>query len=329
MVSRHALVTGATGGLGRALVGELLGQGYRVTATGRDARIGAALGTRFVAADLVTDPIEPLVKGVDAVFHLAALSSPWGTAETFRQINVDATERLLRASRNAGCSAFVYASTPSIYAERRDRIGLTEDSPVAARFANDYTATKYAAENLVLAADTPAFRTVSLRPRAIVGPHDNVLLPRLMRAARRGRFPLPGGGHALIEPTDIRDAALAFAAADRRRDRAGGHAINISGGDPRPLRQLLDLLFARMGADVRYIAVPAGLALAVAGAMERVAALLPGRPEPPATRYTIMTLAYSQTLCLDRANTLLDWSPRHNVEAMVDHALRPRESCDA
>ncbi len=329
MVSRHALVTGATGGLGRALVGELIAQGYQVTATGRDARIGVALGTRFIAADLVTDPIEPLIEGVDTVFHLAALSSPWGSAEAFRRINIDATERLLRAARGAGCGAFVYASTPSIYAECRDRIGLTEDSPVAARFANDYAATKYAAERLVLATDTPAFRTVALRPRAIVGPHDNVLLPRLMRAATRGRFPLPGGGRALIEPTDVRDATLAFVAAARWRDRAGGHAINISGGDPRPLRQLLDLLFARMDAGVRYTNVPTGLALAMAGAMERVATLLPSRPEPPATRYTIMTLAYSQTLCLDRANTLLDWTPRHNVEAMVDHALKPRESSDA
>ncbi|MGY4398361.1 nucleoside-diphosphate-sugar epimerase [Sphingomonas sp. UYAg733] len=328
-MSRHALVTGATGGLGRALVGELVAQGYRVTATGRDARIGAELGARFIGADIVTDPIEPLVEHVDTVFHLAALSSPWGSADAFRRINVDATERLLRASRDAGCGAFVYASTPSIYTECRDRIGLTEDSPVAARFANDYAATKYAAERLVLAADAPGFRTMALRPRAIIGPHDTVLLPRLLRAAARGRFPLPRGGQALIEPTDVRDAVSAFVAADRWCYRAGGHAINIAGGDPRPLRQLLDLLFARMGAGVRYTSVSTGLALAVATAMERVAMLLPGRPEPPATRYTIMALAYSQTMGLDRAKMLLDWTPRHNVEAMVDHALKPRESCDA
>ncbi|MFX5210832.1 NAD-dependent epimerase/dehydratase family protein, partial [Acinetobacter baumannii] len=90
-------------------------------------------------------------------------------------------------------------------------------------------ATKFAAERLVIAADAPGFRTVAIRPRAIVGPHDTVLLPRVLRAARQGRFPLPGGGASLIEPTDVRDAAAAFVAADRHRAQAGGRAVNVSG----------------------------------------------------------------------------------------------------
>lgn len=316
-------MTGATGGLGRELVAQLLAAGYRVRATGRDASIGARLGTEFVAADLTSDPVAPLVAGLDVVFHLAALSSPWGRRAAFQAINVVATERLLAAARGV-CDAFVHASTPSVYAEPRHRIGLREDSPVATRFANDYAATKYAAERAVLAADAPGFRTVAIRPRAIIGPHDTVLLPRLVRAARRGRFPLPGGGQALIEPTDVRDAAAAFVAADRARDAAGGKVINISGGDPRPVRDMLELLFARLGRTPAVTDVPTGLALAIAGTMEAVAAILPGRPEPPATRYTVMTFAFSQTMALTRARDLLGWESRYDVEAMIAHALPER-----
>ncbi|MBB4841265.1 nucleoside-diphosphate-sugar epimerase [Sphingomonas kyeonggiensis] len=320
-MTRHALVTGATGGLGRELVGQLRAVGYQVRATGRDRAIGARLGAEFLPADLVTDPLEPLLGGVDVVFHLAALSSPWGSRAAFEAINITATRRLADAARAVGCEGLVYASTPSIYAEPRDRIGLTEDSPVGPRFANDYAATKYAAERLVLAADAPGFRSVAIRPRAIVGPHDTVLLPRILRAGRRGRFPLPGGGRALIEPTDVRDAAAAFVAADRRLAAAGGQAINISGGDPRPVRELLGQLFARIGSAPRLVTVPTGLAMTMAGAMERVAALLPGRPEPPVTRYSVMTFGFSQTMQLDRARDLLDWVPRHGIEAMIAHAL--------
>lgn len=320
-MSRHALVTGATGGLGREVVRQLLAGGYRVTATGRDTFIGAELGTTFVAADLARCSLDDLVANVDVVFHLAALSSPWGRFEDFQSINVEVTADLLTAAHAAGTSSFVYASTPSIYAEARDRIGLTEASPVAVRFANAYAATKYAGECAVLAAHTDEFRTIAIRPRAIVGPHDTVLLPRLMRTAKRWRFPLPGGGHALIEPTDVRDAAAAFLAADARREQAGGRAINISGGDPRAVRSLLGIIFAQTGQDVRYASVPIGIAMAAAGAMEQIAALLPNRPEPPATRYMVKTLAFSQTMRLDLAKSLLDWTPRHNVEAMVAHAL--------
>ncbi len=320
-MSRRVLVTGATGGLGRELVSQLRAAGYQVRATGRDRAIGAQLEAEFLPADLVTDPLEPLLDDVDMVFHLAALSSPWGSRAAFEAINVTATRRLVDAARAAGCEGLVYASTPSIYAEPRDRIGLTEDSPVGPRFANAYAATKYAAERLVLAADAPGFRTVAIRPRAIVGPHDTVLLPRILRAGRRGRFPLPGGGNALIEPTDVRDAAAAFVAAGRRLATAGGQAINISGGDPQPVRALLGQLFVRIGSAPLLVAVPTGLALAVAGAMERVAALLPGRPEPPVTRYSVMTFGFSQTMQLDRARDLLDWVPRHRIEAMIAHAL--------
>jgi nucleoside-diphosphate-sugar epimerase len=321
---RRALVTGATGGLGRTLVPMLVQAGYDVTATGRNAEVGSELaagGARFVAADLLGGAPHSLVRQQDVVFHLAALSSPWGRPADFAAINVRATQALLDAARDSGCGAFVYASTPSIYASPQDRLGLIETSAVAHPFANDYAATKYAAEQLVLAAHSPAFQTVALRPRAIVGPHDTVLLPRLLRAARRGRMPLPNGGRALIELTDVRDAAAAFLAADRHLPQAAGHALNISGGQPRRLDDLLRRIFARRGMSVRLVPVPARPALTVARMMELVCAALPGRPEPPATRYTVMSLAYSQTFNLSAAHELLGWAPRFSPEEAIDAAL--------
>ncbi|HMA50979.1 MAG TPA: NAD-dependent epimerase/dehydratase family protein, partial [Magnetospirillaceae bacterium] len=293
---RRALITGATGGLGRVLVPLLLENGYAVRATGRDSTIGAELasqGAQFYAADLAeTDPA-PMTSGIDVVFHLAALSSPWGRREIFHAVNVEATRRLLAAAKSAGCSAFIYASTPSIYAERRNRLGITERADLPARFANDYAATKFAAERAVLSADEPGFRTLALRPRAIVGQFDTVLLPRLLRAARLGRIMIPGDGKALIELTDARDVAAAFLAADRTG--AHGQAVNISGGQPRPLHALLERIFAELGLSVALRRLPVPIALAAASLAETVAALLPGRPEPPVTRYSVMTFAFSQT----------------------------------
>ena len=323
-MSRRALVTGATSGLGRTLVPALLAAGYDVTATGRDREAGANLeqaGARFIVGDLIDASADPPLEGVHAVFHLAALSSPWGRARDFEAINVEATRRLLDRARAAGCGAFVYASTPSIYAEPRDRIGLTEASPPARRFANVYAATKYAAEQAVLDADSQDFRTVAIRPRAIVGPHDKVLLPRLVRAARKGRMPLPNGGRALIELTDVRDAAAAFIAADAARAEIGGQAFNISGGQPRPLRALLEQIFAALGLNPRLASLPAAPAMAAAWLAERAAALLPGRPEPPLTRYSVMALAFSQTFDLTAARDRLGWRPRFSPEEAIAFAL--------
>ena len=151
---RRALVTGATGGLGLALTEALLAEGYAVRATGRSPAAGARLltmGASFVPAELTAPDAAPaLVAGVDVVFHAAALSSPWGKREVFEEINIGATARLLAAARAARCNRFIFISTPSIYCEPRDRLHLTEASPVARHFANAYAATKFAAEQFVI-----------------------------------------------------------------------------------------------------------------------------------------------------------------------------------
>ena len=139
-------------------------------------------------------------------------------------------------------------------------------------------------------------------------------------------MPLPNGGRALIELTDVRDAAAAFIAADAARERASGQAFNISGGQPRRLRDLLETIFATLGTAPRLVNLPAGPAMAAAWLAERVAALLPGRPEPQATRYAIMALAFSQTFDLTAARDVLGWAPAFSPEAAIAFALDRRQA---
>lgn len=317
-MSRRALVTGATGGLGRALLPALVERGYRVQATGRDAALGARLSAPFVPADLVVDPLAPLLDGIEVVFHLAALSAPWGRAADFQTVNVDATRRLLAAARTAGCCRFVHVSTPSIFAEPRARLDLTEKSPPARRFANAYAATKYAGEQLVRAADGPDMRTVVLRPRAIIGPHDRVLLPRLIRAIDAGRVPLPGGGAGLVELTDARDVAVALIAA-AEADAAAGQVFNISGGVPMAARTIVERVCTMRGKRPRLVDLPVPLAMLLAGAAELAARFRGG--EPLVTRYAVMTLAWSQTFDLRAAREALGWTPRIHPDEAIGHAL--------
>lgn len=317
-------MTGATGGLGRILAPMLRESGHDVRVTGRNRAIGAELEQRgfpFIAVDLTRDELAPLLQGVQTVFHLAALSSPWGAHDDFVAANMIATGRLLDAARAAGCSRFVFASTPSIYCRRADQIGISERTPLPPRFANSYAQTKYAAEQMVLAAAEPGFATIALRPRAVIGPHDTALLPRLLRAANKGRVPLPGGGTALIEPTDARDAARAFLAAERSAEAASGMAFNISGGRAVAVADLTQHVFERLGRSVRLMNVPKGLALFGARVLEGLANALPSGPEPLLTLYGVMVIGWSQTFDLNAARSKLDWEPRHSPFEAIDWAL--------
>ena len=317
---RRALVTGATGGLGLALTAALIAEGYEVRATGRDADAASrlrALGAEVALADLAEDPdsAERLCRNIDVVFHAAALSSPWGELAAFERINVQATRTLLEAARRAGCDGLVFVSSPSIYAELRDRIGLTENDPPATRPLNAYARTKLVAERMVLAANAPDFFTVAIRPRALVGPDDRVLLPRLLNIIRKGRMPLPRGGRALVELTDTRDAARALLLADQKRGAIGGQAFNISGGRPMTVSALAFSLAQALERPLTLISTPWPVMLAGAAMPERLAALSPRRPEPLLTPYGVATLAFSQTFSLDGAFRGLGYAAGHDANA--------------
>lgn len=253
-----------------------------------------------------------LCEDIDVIFHAAALSSPWGRPAEFRAINVDATDRLLASARAAGADSFVFVSSPSVYARPRDQFNLTEADPVALRPMNAYAATKGLAERRVLGANAPGFATTAIRPRAIVGPDDKVLLPRVLRLVERGRFPVMRGGEALVELTDVRDAARSLLLADQRRAAVAGRVFNISGGRPVAVRDLAIRLGEALGRRIVLLPVPAGVAMMAATAMEAVCRVLPGYPEPALTPYGVAALTWSQTFDLSLARNVLGYEPQHD-----------------
>lgn len=311
------VVTGATGGIGRALVPLLAARGAEVVATGRDVQTGQALahgGVRFLPRDLVRDDLESLVEGSGIVVHLAARSSPWGPFEDFRRDNVAATARLLEAAALAGAARFVHASTPAVFSERRHRLRLRNGSRPAARPMNHYARTKLEAERLVLAERRMA--TLVLRPSAVLGPDDRAIMPRLMRVLSRGTLPVGNGGAALFHPTDVRDAAEAFAAA--ALGSATG-AANVAGCEPVGVVEMAEALAARLGLGLRVRRVAEPILHALASAAE-LAGRATGR-EPPITRYSVSTLSWSRTFDLGETEALLGWRPRFGSGDALAHAV--------
>ncbi|ESQ88680.1 hypothetical protein ABENE_15675 [Asticcacaulis benevestitus DSM 16100 = ATCC BAA-896] len=273
-------------------------------------------------ADLLDSDLDVLTAGVEGVFHCAALSSPWGKAKDFQAINVDVTRRLLVSARNAGCQRFVFVSSPSVYACEADQFGLKEDDPINSRPLNDYARTKAEAEAFVLREANAGMSCVTIRPRAIIGPDDEVLLPRFLRLIGKGRFPLVRRGAAEVELTDVRDVVAALLTAYDRAEALSGEVINISGGRSICVRDMVDRLGNALGRTVRFTDLPYGFLRAVAEISERVCGLLPGRPEPLLTVYSLATLSFSQTFDLAKAHQLLDYTPQYDAVETALHIAR-------
>jgi len=319
----RVLVTGGTGFLGRKLAERLQAGGYDVTALGRNERIGqelAASGMLFKRVDLGdADAIRDACKNQDIVFHAGALSSPWGKPEEFHRSNVLGTRHVI-----AGCQAhevrrLIHVSSPSVLFEFRDCLDLPESTPYPTVPANAYAATKQQAEKDIDQAFAGGLPVIMFRPRALFGPGDTVIFPRLIRASRRA-FPM--FGNPLIDLTYVENAVDALMLGMTAPSAVLGRKYHVTNGTPIPLRDLLTTVFGRLGQPYRTRSLPPALGLALAGLSEGVTRLTGSDREPVLTRYSVGTLAYSQTLDISAIRRDLGYQPRIGIEEGIDRFAR-------
>lgn len=321
---KSVFITGATGGLGINATLWALGAGLSVRATGRNTQVLGQLaekGAKIYAKDLDPASSEELtleMRGCDTVWHCAALATPWGPAADFQNINVLATQKLYEAARAAGVARFVNISTPSIYFDYRHRRDIPETFEVA-KYVNAYASSKAEAEKrlnaMAQAPDAP--HLTHLRPRAIFGPFDQVLFPRLMHLVkqRKGVLPLPDDGQSLLDLTFVDNVVHAMALASVTPS-VSGQAYNVTNGEPMVLKDALTDLFARLGKPVQVKAMPYPVLDMAAKVAEGVSKLT--KKEPVFTRYSIGALAFDMTLDITKIKSELGYRPQVSMSDALE-----------
>jgi nucleoside-diphosphate-sugar epimerase len=314
-----AIVTGAGGFLGGAVVDALLQAGADVTAFQRgDYPALAARGVRVVRGDVAdAEAVAGAVRGQDVVFHVAAKAGAWGDLAAYRRANVTGTEHVVRACRAAGVDKLVYTSSPSVVFDGGDMAGLDESVPYPPHHDAPYPATKAEAEKLVLAANGPDLATVALRPHLIWGPGDPHFLPRLVERRRSGRLRRVGRGENLVDATYVENAAAAhLLAADRLAPGAAcaGKAYFIGNGEPIAAWTLVDRFLEAAGLPPVEGAVPAEVAYAAGWLLEGVHGLLRLPGEPMMTRWIARELSTTHWFDLTAARRDLGYEPKVTTE---------------
>ena len=314
-----ALVTGGGGFLGGAIAKLLLSKGAQVRSfSRRDYPALAKLGVEGLSGDLKDkEAVSAACAGRDTVFHVAAKVGMWGRYSDFYEANVDGTTNLLEAAKAAGVSRFIFTSSPSVVFAGGDAEGWDETAPYPARFDSYYAETKARAEQLVLAANSPGFATVALRPHLVWGPGQDHLVSGIVAKGRAGRIRRIGNFNKLIDTTYIDDAAAAhWQAAEKLApgSACAGKAYFISQGDPRPNWDIINMILAAAGIGPAVKAIPYGPAFAAASALEAAWRLAGIKSEPPLTRFIVQQLTTAHWFDISAARRDLGYNPAVTIE---------------
>jgi len=296
-----AIVTGGCGFIGSHLADNLIKLNFEVVvidnlSVGRRENISHLNENSkftFVDADISNfDLIEPIFRGADLVFHLAALADIVPSIENpteYYKSNVNGTFNVLQACRKHKVKKIIYAGSSSCY-------GIPDEYPTkeiaSIRPEYPYALTKNLGEQLVMhwckLYNLPA---ISLRffnvygPRARTsGTYGAVFGVFLAQKLANKPYTVVGDGNQTRDFTFVSDVVNAIIAA--AESDLSGEVINIGSNNTYSINRLVELL----GGEITYI---------------------PKRPGEPDCTWADIT----------KATQLLDWEPKVSLEEGVDILL--------
>jgi dihydroflavonol-4-reductase len=317
-----ALVTGATGFVGAAVVRALLREGWRVRALARpgsDRRNLQGLAVEVVTGDLSDrGSLDRAVANCTALFHVAA-DYRLGARDPvpLYRTNVDGTRSVLEAARAAGVARVVYTSSVACVGLPADGSPGHEDTPVSlADMIGHYKRSKFLAEQLVRESAAAGTPVVIVNPSTPIGPGDLKPTPtgQMVLDAATGRMPAyVDTGLNIVHVDDVAAGhLLAY-----QRGRVGERYI--LGGQDMTLREILRDIARLTGRRPPRIRLPRAALLPFAYLAEFVAGLTGG-----STRLTVEGLRMARKRMFfssDKAVRELGYRWRPPGEAFAD-ALR-------
>jgi UDP-glucuronate 4-epimerase len=266
------LVTGAAGFVGSHLSERLLERGDAVRGVDaftdyydrsvKEANLAKLRDTaRFDLheADLAEAVLEPLLEGVDGVFHLAAqpgVRGSWGaTFAIYAKDNLVATQRLFEAAARIG-KRVVFASSSSVYGDA-ETYPTTED--LRPKPVSPYGVTKLTCEHLArVYGSSFGLDVIGLRYFTVYGPRQrpDMAFTRIAKAlANGGRFTVLGTGAQSRDFTYVDDAVSATLLS--MKEGASGAVYNVGGGTEATLSEIIELGERLSGRSLEIVREPA------------------------------------------------------------------------
>ena len=264
---KRAVVTGGAGFIGSHIADELVARGYQVAiiddlSTGNKENIAALLkqsNVEFIEGSIVDlSLLNKLVRGVDYVFHLAAIPSvprSIKNPQASHEANITGTLNVLLAARDTVVKKVIYASSCAVYG---DASALPIKEEMRPNPQSPYAVTKLAGEYYCQAFQAVyGLPTMSLRYSNVYGPKQDpnseysAVIPRFINRLSEGKPPIIfGDGEQTRDFVFVTDVVLANILA-AESDATG--VFNVGQGQSITINDLAKLIIHIMNKDLGII----------------------------------------------------------------------------
>ncbi len=297
-------ITGANGFVGAALCRYFYEKGHEIQAIGNreEPHRNLLRVANYVRAD-ITNVIEPII--ADVCIHAAALSSDTDTYKNLILSNVEGTLNVVEAAK--GCRFFVHISSSSVYQFTNHPV-KEEEASIQSDLSN-YGETKLLAEDIVELEIPEHQKRLILRPRAIYGVGDRILLPRLLSLVK-GRFLLcPFKKNTQSSLTHVDNVGYAIELYLAQKDQAQLQIFNIT--DDRPYH-LLELAVECTSAVEKRQLLPVSLP----GAVMKLLLLLNSKknPDNSISKPVLKSMGKTSVLDISKIKNELKYNPSKNFQ---------------
>lgn len=217
-------VTGASGHVGANLCRSLLAEGHQVKALDhKNSDSLKGLDVELIHGSLDDlDALRRLFKGVEVVFHLAAIISIHGQKDKLTEVNIEGTKNLIKVLRENGVRRLIHFSSIHALSYQPLNKPMDENRELITDKGMWYEITKARAEQLVFESTLSGLDAVIVNPTAIVGPYDfkpslvGTVLIRLYKNALPALVP---GGYNWVDVRDVVQGAIAAMNSGRSGER--------------------------------------------------------------------------------------------------------------
>jgi len=313
------MLTGGTGFIGGYLVGKLVARGDYVKClvrkTSNVERL-KSLGVELHYGDLLDfDSLLEATRGVDIVYHCAALVTDWGIRKEFYRVNVEGTRNVLKACEENSVQRVIHVSSNDVIWRFDNHIEIDEGYPYPKKYKHPYSETKAESEKLALKYNYEGrVEAVIIRPCIVWGPGDKVILPRIVQLAIKGGLVLIGNGSNLISLSYIENLTDAMILASEKRE-ARGRVYFINDGIKITFADYISRLLTSLGIELSPLrSIPYFLAYGLASVMEVWAMLLKSKTPPVLTRYAVALMGRNLNYSIEKARRELNYHPRINLD---------------